>query len=636
MRRRRNADDDFQEKVRRKRGHWMYPFAQVKQEPGEGWFIDWLANPEGIPIDKVEIGDPVADWSLHEIVYWTVRDIDVDGGRIWLDPTDENPFITGVGAGGAVLTQYDWDVLTGAAHKRSVDMALRMVESGCRARYDMFQKLLKGIVATQFGPNGAQGGWYAPSDTSCVGSRQGMSAEEIVAWDAHALKRLGFDVPTLALRGKLDPYAWTQFVEGSDDINLKMRQTLLEGEDWDDVDAVIRFIFEHPVASIKQRNWNALLELWEPYYRRIVERETAPARWDDQDWVETYKRLQEQTEARWQAGELVRHDLEPIVRRTAAEIARLRNARCEQGLDFDPYYLLKEKAMTLGGRKGWPEVVMAHEQNFDPSNRKYAAWAWKEIGENAESAELVTEARNALLRMESAETHPEALGGILHSLEDLGVDPLSVVDVSPERYAEAVSTAGDGSATGYHANELKNLIESLRRRRRSSRNPVRNMDEDLRRLERRAASGDDLQDLRALSESYRRAGAVDDYIRSLERRLELVDLEVIPEVIDAYTRAGRVAPWDAVVVWRGILTGTGETPDFIPAGRTVEAIAVIEPRPNKDGWADPRVRVYVPVTGARGPGWAFVFYGVTGIPGWVDSLMNAPRLLPKPKRRPRR
>lgn len=127
----------------------------------------------------------------------------------------------------------------------------------------------------------------------------------------------------------------------------------------------------------------------------------------------------------------------------------------------------------------------------------------------------------------------------------------------------------------------------------------------------------------------------DERLAEAERQVKQGRLEAVPELIAGLRRVDRVAPWDALVLWRGTLVGTGEAAPTIDAGKEVQAIAVIEPRPGRAGWADPRVAVYMPVVGPRGPGWAPVGFGVSGIPDWVTHLVNAPRLLPRPPR-PRR
>ncbi len=124
----------------------------------------------------------------------------------------------------------------------------------------------------------------------------------------------------------------------------------------------------------------------------------------------------------------------------------------------------------------------------------------------------------------------------------------------------------------------------------------------------------------------------DESLLALERRLEAGDLTAVPEFIVELRRAGREAPWDALVIWRGPLTGTGDE-GLLRVGQTAEGIAVIEPRPNKAGWGDPRVGVYLPVTGPRGPGWAPAWHNITGAPQWVLDLAAAPRLIQKSKRR---
>jgi hypothetical protein len=448
MSRRRNPPDDFQSRVRKKRGHWMYPFAKVKQESGEGWYIDWLERSEGIPIEEVEVGDPVADWSLNETVYWTVRDVDVDHGRIWLDPAGKNPFLTGVGAGGAKLGDWDWKALTGEAHKEAVDRNLRWIEAGCVTRYDDFTKLLKGIVATEFGPNGAQGGWYNAHDSACVGRRQGMTDSEIVAWDAHALQRIGLEAPEAALRGEVDSAVWTDFVNT-------------------DPATCVRFVLEHPVVSIKLRNCAALNELWRPYYRHIVERATAPKRWDDPAWVANHERIQKDVEERWKAGEYVRHEIEPMIRRLASQMAELRHERCE-AFAGDPYWIVKEKAINLAGHEGWTEVLRAHEKDFDFTNRKYVILAWERLGDV-----------DAIRRMESVETHPEPLKTALYALKKLAkADVNAIADASPDRYERVLARTNEKSEFGYHARELRDYLDNQRRRRASGwdMNPARRND----------------------------------------------------------------------------------------------------------------------------------------------------------------
>lgn len=145
-------------------------------------------------------------------------------------------------------------------------------------------------------------------------------------------------------------------------------------------------------------------------------------------------------------------------------------------------------------------------------------------------------------------------------------------------------------------------------------------------------TGDPTDELRRISSVRRNS---DEGLSEAESLVKRGHLEAVPALIAGLRRTGKAAPWDALVLWRGTLVGTGEAAPMIEAGKEVQAIAVIEPRPNRAGWDDPRVAVYIPVTGPRGPGWAPVGFGVSGIPDWVTRLVDTPRLLPRPPRRRR-
>lgn len=124
-------------------------------------------------------------------------------------------------------------------------------------------------------------------------------------------------------------------------------------------------------------------------------------------------------------------------------------------------------------------------------------------------------------------------------------------------------------------------------------------------------------------------------LREAERRVISGDLDAFPTLMGALARAGRkVEGHEALILWEGELTGTGEIAPAVGAGQAVRAMAVIEPR--RAGWSDPRVDVWMRVVGPRGPGWATgVGYGLAGIPAWIGNLRNTPRLLPKPPKKPR-
>lgn len=129
-----------------------------------------------------------------------------------------------------------------------------------------------------------------------------------------------------------------------------------------------------------------------------------------------------------------------------------------------------------------------------------------------------------------------------------------------------------------------------------------------------------------------------DLYRAIEAGAPLGDFSAFPALMTELQRAGRLAPWGAdygvLLLWQGPVTGT-DVESLPLLGQTVEATAVIQPRVGAGGWADPRVDVLIPVTGARGPGWARPWQAA-GVPAWVTALESAPRLLPKPPRAKRK
>lgn len=127
-------------------------------------------------------------------------------------------------------------------------------------------------------------------------------------------------------------------------------------------------------------------------------------------------------------------------------------------------------------------------------------------------------------------------------------------------------------------------------------------------------------------------GRGDEARRVLERRIGSGDLSAVPELIAELHRHGQTDPalGDRLVAWRGTVVGTGG--GLLSPGQTAEAVAVIEARPGRAGWSDPRAMVLIPARGPRGPGYAPARPGVEGVPAWVAVLEGAPRLLPKQPR----
>lgn len=198
-----------QKKLQRAEGIWQHRFSNVRKD-SSGFFILKEDNDAG---NLMQPGDKLADVAMNLTPYWVITTI--SGNKINLNPIPPNPFATGVGAGGAKITDSDISVFTGDYERARVTKIRDLMNSG-KATIDDIKYLLLGTVPVNMGPNGSQGGWYNPDDSySNRGGRKGMRPEEIVVADAKRLKELGFPVPVKALNGEMSPYVWTQWVDGN-------------------------------------------------------------------------------------------------------------------------------------------------------------------------------------------------------------------------------------------------------------------------------------------------------------------------------------------------------------------------------------------------------------------------------------
>lgn len=205
----RRREQGILEQTREQFGSWQHRFSDVRRDNG-GFYIFVSDNPAG---NKMQVGDTLADSALNMTPYWKVTH--VFGNRISLEPIGTNPFLTGVGAGGARLTESDVQVFTGEYEKRRMEMIQDQMKSG-DASIDDVKYLLDGTVPVNMGPNGSQGGWYAPFDTgSNRGGRKGMRETQIMVSDANKLKSWGFAVPKTALDGTMDIRDWGSWIEGN-------------------------------------------------------------------------------------------------------------------------------------------------------------------------------------------------------------------------------------------------------------------------------------------------------------------------------------------------------------------------------------------------------------------------------------
>jgi hypothetical protein len=202
-------EQKFLSEVEEKAGIWMHRFSDVRKDD-KGYFILKSDNPAG---SKMRVGDQLADHAINMTPYWMISGI--DGERISLTPIGSNPLKSGVGAGGAKITKHDIDVYTGEYERKRVQQINEAIDAGT-LDIDTFKYILLGTVPVNFGPNGAQGGWYSPTDTySNRGGRKGMQAREIMMQDAQTLKDHGIPVPVKALDGSMDPHDWGSWVEGN-------------------------------------------------------------------------------------------------------------------------------------------------------------------------------------------------------------------------------------------------------------------------------------------------------------------------------------------------------------------------------------------------------------------------------------
>jgi hypothetical protein len=199
----------FHQQVQEKAGVWMHRFSSVRKD-ADGFYILRGDNVAG---KDMKPGDVLADYAINQTPYWEISA--VNGDRIELTPIPPNPFATGVGAGGAKITDYDVSVLTGEHEKKRFDKINKALEDGVATIDDVIY-LLDGTVPTRMGPNGAEGGWYQATDTySNRGGRKGMEAEEIMVADANKLKDWGFMVPVKALDGTLEVKKWNDWLGGN-------------------------------------------------------------------------------------------------------------------------------------------------------------------------------------------------------------------------------------------------------------------------------------------------------------------------------------------------------------------------------------------------------------------------------------
>jgi len=203
------SERKFLEEIQDTAGVWMHPFSEVHKDD-QGFYI---LKSENIAGNKMMHGQLIADYAINMSPYWSIKSI--SGSRINLEPIGSNPFKSGFGAGGAKITSYDVNIFTGKYEEERRARALSAINSG-NADIDDVKYLLLGTCPVRMGPNGAEGGWYKPTDTrSNRGGKLGLSYIQIIKQDAEQLKQWGFDVPRKALAGTISDSAWDSWIGGS-------------------------------------------------------------------------------------------------------------------------------------------------------------------------------------------------------------------------------------------------------------------------------------------------------------------------------------------------------------------------------------------------------------------------------------
>lgn len=386
---------------------WMYPFTKIVKDPIEGYFIDW-ENEHGLIPDPslVNIGDLISDSSLNATPYWKVTG--VFDNFIYIDPFGDNPFLTGVGAGGAILTDHDWRVFSGEAEKEIIDRKLQKIQNRQYADYSDISYILLGTQPFRFGPNGSEGGWYTATDWGTRGHIKGLSPEEIMMQDAATLQKLGLEVPTSALNGTLKPHTWNTLVGGSDELNL---ETKLPSEDWEDPLVCARLVLTHPQPQIRKRNATALIDLavMQKELSKTINRlwSSAPSR-DEVDQT-TYDRINKSIREKidtlkeeWQGDP----ELLELCYEVAENLYDSSHPTYNLHDNFDAYWYIKEKFINLAKHQCWIDILRLYSTARDSTNRKYAVLGLSECNDHEGLVDVVEH-----------ETHPEPLAAALRALK---------------------------------------------------------------------------------------------------------------------------------------------------------------------------------------------------------------------------
>jgi len=409
-----NPQNPLGERIFKSRGVWLYPFKDIKKDFTEGWYIDWFDGPGSInDIEQVNIGDKVADFSLNMTPYWEVNGVNADSGKIYLTAIEPNPFITGVGAGGAEITENDLQVHTGEYERERIDSLLDVINKRLYASPDDVAYILKGTVPVHFGPNGSQGGWYAPMSMSNRGYSEGLDAKTIMVSDAQNLQKLGFEVPSGSLDGTLDPRDWSDFVKGTDQIDPYLQ---VEGEDYDNIETSKQYLLTATEPKRKIRNFKAIVKKTNIYNEPTPQKESI--------FIDLAKQ--------------VFNMFHPTIDR----------------VNFDVYWHLKEYFILMAQKFKWWDILSLYEKSYDTTNRKDVAWAYGFLAQGGDDQDK-RKAKNRLLKMEEVENSPEVLTKIVYGLTVCGIPTDELYRYRKDKYDRIFQS---GSPDDYYLNEFRQIF----------------------------------------------------------------------------------------------------------------------------------------------------------------------------------
>jgi len=439
--------DEMSRMIHEQGGIFIYPFKDVKQSKDGSYYINWFEEKGGIyDINAVSVGAKVSDRALNVTPYWEVKAVDVPNGIIYLTPIPPNPMVTGIGAGGKELNEHDYAALRGESDQHLVDVCLDKISDGMVTKLDDVSYMLKGTVPVHFGPNGAQGGWYNPSDTmSNRGGKEFMDAKQIMMADALFLKdKVGLDIPEAAIDGRLDPGLWSELVNGQDigrisDEDLELLK--VEGEDFNNPQVMIKMILEHPQLEVKRRNKQLLEEMF--YGGSWWELKQKYGKEDNS----------EQFSKDYRDGKFGDPKAKEYLHEAALGLAGIYVNNQEKFGGFDPYWHIKEDFIGWAHKLGWMDVLKAYETSWDATDRNKVAWAYGELKDKSYGL-------RALLSMEDRENNPEALCKILYAIHTLGFDTTGLIHKNKEKYNGIINStkARRDTIYDYHAKELSRYV----------------------------------------------------------------------------------------------------------------------------------------------------------------------------------